>query len=494
MDEQVFLMGNANGLQFEFQPLQEGPEGVQELAWGRLRAWVGEVLVWSQAAEGEDPRPVNWTWVELLDGLARIWPWLLMEEGYPIPISPEHPGKLEQEARARWQQLSEGEAEAEEDILFDFRQRHDLALLPRGIYLPSLWLLREGRDCLIWSDQVGQPLRQSLEVVVNCLTELANTLAAQLKHATDARATQAVARWQQRHESLRQRFFMLASGLEADELRALAQVDRLDTEALVQFFDVSLPMDETTGSIADTGSEMLAAARMTLGYLDITSQRTVLSYLRDVPKQETPTLDALSRTAPDVAVLYRNGYEQGYALVHWLREELTLTDGAVDPEALLLGWGVMIVEKEFDPQLDALAVWGQRHGPGIILNSHAESRAASINGRRTTLAHELCHLLIDRSRSLPIAEVLGGQAPRLAEQRANAFAAELLLARDTAADACRHHADLLDAASELEKQYRVSREVVRNQINNSRFRDVMNRMDRQRLAKWAGRHVKSEPA
>jgi len=42
------------------------------------------------------------------------------------------------------------------------------------------------------------------------------------------------------------------------------------------------------------------------------------------------------------------------------------------------------------------------------------------------------HLLVDRKGFLPLVEVFGGYAPKGAERRANAFAAELLLPRSVA--------------------------------------------------------------
>ena len=48
-------------------------------------------------------------------------------------------------------------------------------------------------------------------------------------------------------------------------------------------------------------------------------------------------------------------------------------------------------------------------------------------GRRFTLAHELCHLLFDREQGRALAVASGPWAPRAIEQRANAFAAMLLM-------------------------------------------------------------------
>jgi hypothetical protein len=89
--------------------------------------------------------------------------------------------------------------------------------------------------------------------------------------------------------------------------------------------------------------------------------------------------------------------------------------------------------------LDGLAVWGKRHGPGVFLNE-ASARilkepgdVAKSAGARVTLAHELCHLLLDGRHALTAIEVLKARMPPGVEQRAKSFAGELLLPRSVAA-------------------------------------------------------------
>ncbi|HTQ43000.1 MAG TPA: ImmA/IrrE family metallo-endopeptidase [Polyangiaceae bacterium] len=110
------------------------------------------------------------------------------------------------------------------------------------------------------------------------------------------------------------------------------------------------------------------------------------------------------------------------------------------------------------PGLEAVACWGARRGPAILVNVRGtHSRGKS--GRRSTLAHELCHLLVDRARALPLAEVLGGRAPLEAEQRANAFAAELVLPRAVAGAALRG-ADVKSSVASLERAYGASAQII----------------------------------
>ena len=64
--------------------------------------------------------------------------------------------------------------------------------------------------------------------------------------------------------------------------------------------------------------------------------------------------------------------------------------------------------------------------PGIAWNRRSRSNL-HVYGQRFTLAHELCHLLFDRSAGRRLAMASGPWAPRAIERRANAFAAMLLM-------------------------------------------------------------------
>jgi hypothetical protein len=102
------------------------------------------------------------------------------------------------------------------------------------------------------------------------------------------------------------------------------------------------------------------------------------------------------------------------------------------------------------PTLDAIAVWGPKHGPAALLNRTSKRIRVNINkiwktgSLRVTAAHELCHLLVDSRHTLSAVEVLGGRMPIKIEQRAKAFAAEFLLPQAEAADVWRREGFPLD--------------------------------------------------
>ena len=472
-------LGTPDGLELDIALLPPSAQHQDGLAWGGLTLAVGGQTVWGRNDTAADTFTLEWTLVDLLHGLARIWPWLMFEEGYPVPINPEHPGKMMTEAQARWDDMPPAEAEAEEDALYDFRQRHDLSLLLRGVNVAPLWLLKEGLDCLIWFPAARVPVRAAHDEVMNTLQQLGDLLHQALLASPESRAKTAVTRWEDRQCSAQAQYLTIVTGLDTDQLRTLAGTQNDDPAAVAAFFEQAANDD-----VFEEPNELLMAARMTHGFMSLHDQRTLLSHIKSVKRADTPKLDALSAAAPPLDADL-TPYEQAYALADWLRSTLDLSpDEPVFPEQLLTKWGIPVEQMDIPAPIDAAAVWGRHRGPCILLNRSEHSRAASENGYRATLAHEICHLLVDRQRALPVVEVLGGQLSRRAEQRANAFAAELLLPRAAAARACEAHSDLIAAATMLERHYRVSRELVSNQINNSEYRSRLDDTTRRRLNDW----------
>ena len=482
MAEAIRSLGPDAGLQLRVQWLPVSVRHQRGLAWAAFSVCVAGHPVWGEARRAGDSR-LEWTLVDLLHGLARTWVWLMHEEGYPLPLArmPDHPGRLMDLAAARWEELPESTAEAEEDALFDFRQRHDLSTLFRGLVLPPLWVLREGRDCQVWSPVLREPVLRPYAEVAAALGSWGDEIASVLEAdgSEHPRAQLAVEAWRQRQSVAGRKFLEVVTGLEPQALVSLLGSAANDEAHIADFFEL-----DAAAQAQPEPNELLMAARMTRGLLGNDAQRDLLSAIRDVPASCRGTLDALSSQAPapdpDEAP-----WQQGYRLAQWLREELSHPlERKVDPAAVLANWGVQVLRVRIRGPIDAAAIWGPRHGPAILLNGTALSKASTANGRRTALAHEICHLLIDREGALPVAEVLGGQVVKRVEQRANAFAAEWLLPRSVAAASLRGSRDIIACADALQKRYLVSRELVCRQIGNSELGPTLSKQDHDRLQAW----------
>lgn len=121
-------------------------------------------------------------------------------------------------------------------------------------------------------------------------------------------------------------------------------------------------------------------------------------------------------------------HEQGYRLAELVRHRLGNPDRALDVEDLLVSYGIPVKHEALsDADIEAATVWDDAHGPLVIVNEAGRSRFPW--ALRMTIAHELCHLLVDREDAAPLMIASTPWTPPEMERRANAFAAELLLPR-----------------------------------------------------------------
>lgn len=474
-------IGHEHGVQVYASLLPACKDYPAGLGWADFSVSVAGIPVWAGPESGH----VRWTLVDLLSGLARIWPWLLLEDGYPLPIPADNPDHLCNKLEQRWQDLPESVALAEEEQVYDFRQRHDLSMLMRGISLPPLWLIREGNDCVIWSPQLEQEVRQSHSEVMRTLEILGEKLCTLLQTSRNPRTTAAIENWSKRNKAVKQGYLQITSGMELDELIEIAGSVK-DCEQLAHFFELENSLSEQ--GIAP--NELLMAARMTDGIIPLKEQRKLLLELKKIIAVDIAPLEQVSAIIPQLNE-EQQPFEQGYQLANWLRNHLGLApDEAVEPRDIISDWQIPLENMRLEASIDAVAVWGQKRGPAILINKSERSRASTHNGLRTTLAHEICHLLVDRQRAFPVVEVMGGKVSRRAEQRANAFAAELLLPREQATVICeKYSGDLLEAASYLEQHFKVSRELVCNQIVNSHYGNHLQTTQQRKLANWRLEHA-----
>ncbi|MGD0603595.1 MAG: ImmA/IrrE family metallo-endopeptidase [Streptosporangiaceae bacterium] len=99
----------------------------------------------------------------------------------------------------------------------------------------------------------------------------------------------------------------------------------------------------------------------------------------------------------------------------------------VDVESVVSRLDIAVSEIELsDVDIRALSVFGPTQRPHIFRNVRTRWGPGSAV-KRFTLAHELCHLLLDREHGDELAIATGPWAPLAIEQRANAFAAAFLM-------------------------------------------------------------------
>lgn len=391
------------------------PSTGAEATLGSLRVCLRDRPVWHGA---DDTTGVEWTWIELLEFLGEYWLFMAVEDGCPLGVAPGTAPRMLAAAEEAADGLPPAKAEFEREQIEAYRSTHDLAEALQGAVSPPLWVVRDGNAG--WMASSAMTAQTSFSELLRVLTDVGDLIARRLDGLKDQRSIQAVKTWRQRDRYDRLRAIEAATGyppeLVAEVESVFPSLDKHDENALMS-------------------NELLAAARL-VGPQPLTTLQPIIKAVRQVKRFKTPALDDLVERATEVAesVAVEPPYAQGYELARWLRTEpgITGTSGRVNPDDLLRLWGVPVIDVALGlVNVDAIGCWGPRHGPAVLLNS--DRRHASNSGRRrATLAHEICHLLVDRSTSLPLVEVLGGRTARHVEQRARAFAAELLLPRDLA--------------------------------------------------------------
>jgi len=451
-------VGTDEGLRLRIE--WSGPtaaSSVSDLTRGKALLWIAGDLLWGER-EGTRLIPTERIWIDFLEFLTRVWPYLRWEERYPLGLQPREPSLLRTDAKARWEMLQEDRSREEEEEVVVFEQRHNLAqAFPRDNPLPFVRLLREGNQ--MWLDSADRTVLRPMMEVLEQLSAIGDAIASRVASSDEPRASEATERWQGREYRRPMELAVIATGLSEETIRWVASA--VPSERL--------ELDGAHGDFQLT--EVLAAARQMVGSLEPETVRAAISAIVELPRIDTVELDRLSDEAEGLLFHLgpRKPYVEGYTLAGWFRKVLGIEKSSpVEPEELLRQFGVPVSEIEIpDDLLDALACWGARHGPAVILNK-AGRHAQTPPGRRSTLAHELCHLLIDREGALPLVEVANGRAPWRVEARARAFAAELLLPRKRAEDVSRDSSDIMSAVEELKSEYGVSREIAIRQIHNAR--------------------------
>ena len=184
---------------------------------------------------------------------------------------------------------------------------------------------------------------------------------------------------------------------------------------------------------------------------------------------ETANLDELEKlVSEEPAWTTSFPWQNGYSLA------LDVLDG-IDPEPeapvtlidnILKNLGVFVKDVhlgEEGPRGVALA--GKNLKPTILAN--LDHLTNQYQGKRFTLAHELCHILFDQKHARPLAHSSTPWASPSVEQRANAFAAMLLMPPTRAKrPAATNLTELKQAIDRLAERIQVSRVALKRHLTN----------------------------
>ena len=174
----------------------------------------------------------------------------------------------------------------------------------------------------------------------------------------------------------------------------------------------------------DTPALMFGGLNVSLGEKDVRLLFGLLSKRR--VDSEQPKLTALV-SSPSIYEFIQP-YAHGYELAYAAREALSIDHytAFVDIEKILSDLGIAVQSEALETaSVRGVAIAGVGFSPAILINATNRFNTSK-GGKRFTLAHELCHILFDRSSAKRLSHVSGPWASVRVEKRANAFAAMFL--------------------------------------------------------------------
>jgi len=384
-------------------------------------------MIWPVANDPEHSLEIQLD--DLFSYLVEFWKPLLLRQAYPFALVPARPSALMSAAARHWEDLPQEQIDEEASELDAFEDAHNLAHAFGGMFdLPPLWLVREGEHMMF--DTVRMFGRLPFDAVLTELTRVGDEIATYLRKVDAAKWGRVVAAWENRDTGDAVNLLAWSASLEASV-----------AEQLIGTGLVSAPTSFTEA--ANDNNELLIAARMA-GALPTDQIVEILELARRFAHHSAETLDTLS----NAALTHLRGlpkcepFAEGEALANFVRDWFKISPTeAVDVFGIVEGLDIEIIVDAVGPiTFDGLAIAGSSYGPGAFINSRGrrvrDGQSGDLRhnaGARVNLAHELCHLLVDREHPLSAVEVLRSRMPASIESRARAFAGEFLLPSSSAA-------------------------------------------------------------
>ncbi len=422
----------------------------ESASWGRLQLWANGQNLCAHVDQGELLQGVHWYMLSFLEWLADSWNPLMHEERLPNRNSGETAARSVASTRNAPALAAEVDICSWEQEWYDWSCRHALRTARNGGLFPNI-IIRRLRDYVevSWDDEqsAGTPAGFRFSIaqgsalfgpadVAMPLYEVAVEAVKYLRGAVPGST---------RLDALHSRLQELS-----DPSQRAARVGWLAGLSLRSAIDQIKPSwDRITTALRDVGSgPAVDAALVTqetplvvvgscqaallfgsvapeISEADVRMLAGVLIHQyssRDSQNAELTGLTQDIELDEELPI-----WEQGYDLAESLHEVLGLAGTWVDVRAVIRRLGVHELRRELDDTgIRGCSIVGPQHKPTVVVNKTSRYYESPV-GVRFTIAHELCHILYDRSHGRNLAIASGPWAPRAIEQRANAFAAMLLM-------------------------------------------------------------------
>ena len=427
---------------------QQGASDDVSLSWGAFQIWVNGWNLCTHLEEGERVESAHWYLLPLLEWFVHQWNPLLHEERLPCEAADDAWTGL-RGTRFPPPALDEGQESDWESAWHGWWSRHAIQAAREGGVFPDV-IFRRFQDSIeiSWGDSRSQgvPNHVSFALRPGAVRFEPNSVAEPLYDALEGAAAylSSVAPHSNRIADLKLAIRRLRSRQQDSRVMWLAGLG-MDKDSIRQGWNrfkrqiAAFSRAQRCELLATSGNSRLVVegschAALMFGTMAPSVTRSDImvlaeSLLRLTSPGGDPEPMASRCRAEPIGDSDELPWQQGYALAEELQNDLDgRVDGErVDVEAILECLGVEVTEANLsDGSIRGVAIAGPRHRSGIVWNRNNHFNADA-QGLRFTLAHELCHLLFDRSAGQRLAVASGPWAPPSLEQRANAFAAMLLM-------------------------------------------------------------------
>ena len=427
---------------------QYGASSDLSVSWGAFQIWVNGWNLCAHLEEGERVESAHWYLLPLLEWFVGQWNPLLHEERLPCEVADEAWTGL-RETRFPPPALDEGKESAWESAWHGWWSRHAIQAAREGGLFPDV-IFRRFQDSIevSWGDtrSQGVPSHVNFASRAGAARFEPKSVAEPLHDALEGAAVylSSVAPQSGRISDLKRAIGRLRTRQQDDRVAWLAGLG-VDRDTVRQGWKrfkrqiAGFPKAQQDVLLATSGNSRLVVegschAALMFGSMAPNVDRSDVMVLAESllrltsPDGDPEAMASRCRPAP-MGDSDDSPWQQGYTLAEELQNDIDgCVDGErVDVEAILERLGVDVAEASLsDRSVRGVAIAGPHHRSGIVWNRNSHFNADS-RGRRFTLAHELCHLLFDRSVGQRLAVASGRWAPPSLEQRANAFAAMLLM-------------------------------------------------------------------
>ena len=427
-----------------------GTEPDVAASWGALQVWVDGINLCAHVDQGETLQSAHWYMLPVLEWLADSWDPLLHEERLPSPS-----GRFESAAALAgstpallFAGVEASRALADDERRYEWEHRHSMRVARDGGRLPDIRLRRLRDEIEVsWNSTplagaagvefvAGQGLSlQEPTHVADALHEvlLAGSAWLQTQRPDSARIRDLITAVDrlQLPDRVEERTAWLA-GLGESRTQVVHHWRRI----VSQVKEFASPGAFEGTFVSSNGNALVLGGSCEAALLFGSASPTIED--RDALELARLLLDRYQADASDgLEDLVRDepldpeipAWEHGYELAEELVDEVgdELVTSWTDIDAFLAGRDIVPSSVALsDRHVRAISFASPRHAPTIAINTSSRF-AETPTARRFTLAHELCHLLYDRSSGARLAVASGPWAPKGIEQRANAFAAMLLM-------------------------------------------------------------------